>query len=252
MSLASRLEEEYVRYNSRDFVHPDPLEFLYRYGDVRDREVAGLVASALAYGRVERILVSVERVLGPMGDSPRRFLMAACETDMASACRGFVHRFCKGDDLAAYLCAMRGVLKKYGSMEAAFAKGAGPEDENVLPGLSGLFRAFVEAGFPKKNHLMPDPSAGSPVKRLNLFLRWMVRKDAVDPGGWESVKPSQLIVPLDTHLHRVARELGLTTRSAADMKTALEITRSLARFCPEDPVRYDFALTRPGIRGRRD
>lgn len=252
MRLATRLEEQYARYNSRDFVHPDPLEFLYRYDDAGDREVAGLVASALAYGRVERILVSVERVLAPMGRSPRRFLLEAREAGIAPVCEGFVHRFCKGDDMAAYLCAIRGVLKKFGSIEAAFAKGAGPEDENVLPGLSCLFRAFLEAGFPEKNHLMPDPSAGSPVKRLNLFLRWMVRRDAVDPGGWESVKPSQLIVPLDTHLHRVARELGLTDRKAADMKTALEITRSLARFCPEDPVRYDFALTRPGIRGEMD
>ena len=252
MRLKDRLEEQYRHYNHRDFVHPDPLEFLFRYDDLKDREVAGLIASALAYGRVERILVSVERVLGPMGESPRRFLMEACEADMGSACRGFVHRFCKGDDMAAYLCAMRGVLEKYGSIEAAFSSGAKPGDVNALPGLSALFRAFVEAGFPEKNHLMPDPSAGSPVKRLNLFLRWMVRKDAVDPGGWETVKPSQLIVPLDTHLHRVARELELTSRNAADMKTALEITGSLAQFCPEDPVRYDFALTRPGIRGRRD
>ena len=247
--MKDRLEALYLSYNSRDFVHPDPLEFLYRYDDPLDREVAGLIASALAYGRVARILVSVARVLDPMGPSPRRFLLESPESEIAPVCSGFTHRFCREADIAAFLLAIRRVLKARGTIEAAFAAGFDPSSETVLPGLHRLRRAFTDAGFPAKNHLLPDPASGSAVKRLNLYLRWMVRQDAVDPGGWTAAAPRHLIVPLDTHLHRVARNLGLTKRTASDMKTALEITAALRSFSPDDPVRYDFALTRPGIRG---
>ena len=96
--------------------------------------------------------------------------------------------------------------------------------------------------------LLPSPSAGSACKRLNLFLRWMVRQDNVDPGGWDSVSPAKLIIPLDTHMHRIGRRLGLTPRRQADLRTAIEITEGFRGICPSDPVRYDFALTRLGIR----
>ncbi len=108
---------------------------------------------------------------------------------------------------------------------------------------------LAEAGFPGPDHLAPNPRAGSACKRWNLYLRWMVRSDRVDPGGWSRVSPALLVVPLDTHMHRVCREIGLTSRSAANLATALEITAGFRELCPSDPARYDFALTRVSMAG---
>jgi uncharacterized protein (TIGR02757 family) len=113
--------------------------------------------------------------------------------------------------------------------------------------VAGALQKFVEALACPDTYLVPSPAAGSACKRLNLFLKWMVRSDAIDPGGWTGVSPRQLIVPLDIHMRRIGRRYGLTRRMTANMRMALEITAGFRRFCPDDPTRYDFALTRPGI-----
>lgn len=251
-TLKQRLETLYGRYNRREFVHPDPLEFLYRYPDLRDREVAGMVAAALAYGRVRQIVKSVSIVLERMGPSPFRFVRETTDAQMYSALDGFVHRFATGRGMARLLIGIRDAVEHDGSLHGAFRKGMSPEHENVLPALAGFCRRITEAAGGDPGHLLPLPDRGSACKRMNLFLRWMVRKDAVDPGGWDAVPAAGLIVPLDVHMHRVGRDLGFTKRKQADMKTALEITEGFRRLVPEDPVRYDFVLTRPGIRGDVD
>lgn len=243
----TRLEALYRRYHRRELVHPDPLEFLYRYKDPADREAAGFIAASLAYGRVAQILASVEKALAPLGPHPAEFLAGASVRELDGLCCGFVHRFCTDDDLSRLLTALGGLIRGHGSLGRAFAAGFDPSDENVLPPLARFVALLREQGFPAKNHLVADPEGQSAVKRLHLFLRWMVRQDEVDPGGWDFVPRSRLIVPLDVHMLRQAQGLGLTSRRTADRKTAVEITRSLSRFCPEDPVKYDFALTRPGI-----
>ncbi|MEW5736418.1 MAG: TIGR02757 family protein [Thermodesulfobacteriota bacterium] len=243
----ARLEALVRRYHKRSFVHPDPLEFLYRYERLEDREVAGFVAASLAYGRVAQILASVERALAPLGPHPARFLAETPAGGMNALYCGFVHRFCTDRDLACLLSALGGLIRAYGSLGRAFAAGFDPRDENVQPSLARFVCLLNEQGFPRKNHLVADPEGASAVKRLHLFLRWMVRRDCVDPGGWDFVPRSRLIVPLDVHMLRQAQALGLTARSTPDLRTALDITGSLARFCPEDPVKYDFSLTRPGI-----
>jgi len=241
------LEKLYAHYNRREYMHPDPLEFLYNYEDAADREIAGLVASSLAYGRVAQILKSVGDVLGRMGCSPRRFVEETSPTGLRKAMRGFRHRFADGDDVAGMLTSAGRMLEQYGSLEAGFMSGmTGAND--IRPALCA-FAEKLRSGRRKGGHIIPEPACGSACKRLCLFLRWMVRKDKVDPGGWKGISRAALIVPLDTHMHRIGRALGFTKRGQADMRAALEITNALRVYSPGDPVKYDFALTRLGIRG---
>ncbi len=241
-------ERLYDTFNRPEFIHPDPVEFLHRYDDVRDREVVGLVASSLAYGRVAQIMKSVLSVLEPMGRHPGRFLADAGHEDLSSIFGGFRHRFTTGAELVLTLLGARGLIRRHGSLEAAFVSGMGRGDRTTAPALcrfaEGLNGCF-EYGC---NSLIPHHEKRSCMKRLNLFLRWMVRRDDVDPGGWDSVSRVRLVVPLDTHLFRIARTLGFTGRKSADLAAALEITERFREIAPDDPVRYDFALTRLGIR----
>lgn len=245
------LEGLYRRLTRRDLVHPDPLELLYSYDDVRDREIAGLVASALAYGRAAQIQRSARAVLDAMG-SPRSFVERAGPGAMRRAFAGFRHRWSTGDEVAALLAGAAAVVARHGSLGACLAAHAAKGDEDVLGATAGLVAELSGPGGGECGSLLPLPCRGSACKRLHLWLRWMVRRDAVDPGGWDGIPPARLIVPLDTHMHRIARGLGLTDRASADLATARQVTHAFARFAPDDPVRYDFALTRLGIRDDLD
>jgi uncharacterized protein (TIGR02757 family) len=229
-------------------VHPDPLEFLYGYESVEDREIAGLLASALAYGRVTQILRSVGVVLDELGRSPAAFVAGSSTRHLSRAFPGFKHRFTAGEELGALLVGVKRALEEHGSLNACFLQGMSRGDETVVPALC-RFTTELSGKAPRScDFLLPDPKRGSACKRLNLFLRWMVRRDRVDPGGWKGVPRSRLVVPLDTHMYKVGRALGFTARKSADLRAALEITRGFGRIVPDDPVRYDFALTRLGIR----
>ncbi|HDZ90239.1 MAG: TIGR02757 family protein [Deltaproteobacteria bacterium] len=246
------LDNLYHRYNGRQWVHPDPLEYLYDYPDINDREVTGVVASSLAYGRVGQILKSVATVLQELGPSPAAFLESSSERSLIRAFQGFKHRFSTGREMALLLIGVRDLVREYGSLGSCFREMCNEDDETVLPWLSLFVDRLTRPFKGRGNSLIPLPEKGSACKRLNLFLRWMIREDRVDPGGWRGISPSKLIVPLDTHMHRISRLLNLTRRKNADMRTALEITRALRRIYPEDPIRYDFALTRLGIRKDED
>jgi uncharacterized protein (TIGR02757 family) len=164
--------------------------------------------------------------------------------------RGFRHRWTDDEDLGALLCGMRATLRRHGSLEACFRAHQPASAGNCLPGLAGLIGEL--GAFKTGNSLLPDPTRGSACKRLHMYLRWMVRRDDVDPGCWTTVTPSLLLVPLDTHLHRVTRAWRMTRRKQADLKAAEEVTGVFRRMVPEDPVRYDFVLTRFGIRPDMD
>jgi len=241
------LEALYSRLNRREYVHPDPLEFLYRYDDPRDREMVGLVASSLAYGRVAQILRSVGRVLDRLGPRPAVFVTEEPASGLPEALAGFRHRFTTGAELAAMLSGAARLALKHGSLGRAFASFMSPGDETVMPALARFACGLSSEGGLGRCHLVPDPGRGSACKRLLLYLRWMVRRDAVDPGGWERVPASKLVVPLDTHMFRLCRGMGLVTRRQADARAALEATAGFRRVAPDDPVRYDFSLTRLGI-----
>lgn len=245
---SDRLEQIYIQFNRRAFVHPDPLEFLYLYDDLKDREIVAMIASALAYGRVAGILKSVGRVLGITGPSPYEYVINCDYETVRNDLDGFVHRFATGDSVAALLSGVSGVIKEYGSLYACFCEGIKKTDETILPALNHLVDRMLLNQHGRAGHLVALPAKGSACKRMNLFLRWMIRNDNVDPGGWDDIPSSKLIVPLDVHMHRISTALGLTSRKQGNMKTALEITSGFRRFCSDDPVKYDFALTRFGIR----
>lgn len=244
-SRKTALDSLYTKYNRREFVHPDPLEFLYRYQEIRGREVVALIASSLAFGCVGQILKSVGAVLEPMGASPNAFLSGASRETLSEIFAQFKYRFVAGEELVALLSGLERSSREHGSLNDCFLAGLKDSDENVLPALNMFVRQLTADG--DCGYLVPLPEKGSACKRLNLFLRWMVRKDKVDPGGWHGVPRAKLIVPLDTHMARIGRCLGLTRRKSNDIKTALEITAAFKALHPEDPVRYDFALTRFGI-----
>jgi len=243
--LKEKLELIFGKYHERALVPPDPLEFLYQYPDIQDREIVGLIASCLAYGRVAQILKAVKRILSPMGKSPRDYVCLGHEGEMVREFEEFKYRFATGAQVVGLLSGIREVVDQYGSLEACFVHGQSRKDVSILPALN-FFTRQIKGGR-SLGHLMADPAKGSACKRSSLFLRWMVRKDSVDPGGWTLVPPSRLIIPLDTHMHTVGHLLGFTKRKQATMKTAREVTQGFARLCPEDPTKYDFSLTRFGI-----
>ena len=300
----AKLERLYRKYNRREFVHPDPVEFLYGYEDLCDREIVAFVASSLAYGRVAQIHKSVARALQRMIPSPSVFLQKVAYEKIHRTFADYKHRVTTGQKFACMLFGLKQIIERYGSLQACFLTGLNNEasppvrvgvlpygsasqpgkekghsciapldpalpgggsalrqhfvrgehagHDTILPALTTFTTELTTCANDKLGHLVPCPTNGSACKRLNLFLRWMVRHDQVDPGGWEDVPASKLIVPVDIHMHRVCLSLGLTRRKQADMRTALEITEAFREIATEDPVRYDFVLTRRAIRGEAD
>jgi uncharacterized protein (TIGR02757 family) len=248
------LEGLYRRYNRFELIEPDPLQFVYRYSEPRDMEVAGFLAAALAYGRVRQIERSVDSLLSRMGSSPFEFVLNFNDS-VQKKLVGFKHRFNTADNVCELLSILRDVLHQYGSIEACFASHLEPDDENIINALSRFITGLLDkhkqdTGADSSKglvYLLSDPANGSPCKRLNLFLRWMVRDDDVDAGLWTSVDKSKLVVPVDTHMARLCRILCLYNRKTVSLATAVEITQGFARLEPDDPVKYDFALSRIGI-----
>ena len=244
----NKLEAVYKEYNRRDLVSPDPLQFLYGYSDVKERAIVALIAAGLAYGRVAQILKSVNKALRIMGDSPAEFLRENSLCGFRKYFDGFKHRFTTGEDMALFLAGISETIKNFGSLEECFRSCYSDDDKNILPALT-QFAAHITSKFEKRvSYLFPSPAKGSACKRPMLFLRWMVRCDSVDPGGWDYIAPSKLIIPLDTHMHQFALKAGFSKRKNANLATAIEITEGFKKLCPEDPVKYDFSITRFGIR----
>jgi uncharacterized protein (TIGR02757 family) len=179
---------------------------------------------------------------------PAHILKESSIKNLRKEFRSFRHRFTSGEDLVWMLECMSKTIRRHGSLENCFLEGMQPEEETVLPALSRFIEALAGGRKAVQSHwILASPWKSSACKRLHLYLRWMVRSDEVDPGGWSRVPAAKLIVPLDTHMFRIARETGWTDRRQAGAATALEVTEALRKINPEDPVRYDFALTRLGI-----
>jgi uncharacterized protein (TIGR02757 family) len=241
-------EKIYKNYNKRNLVKPDPLQVLYDYKKVEDRAVIALLASGLAYGRVKQILKSIDRILVKLGKNPVEFIMNNSIVEFRDVFKGFKHRFTDELEIAMFCEGIKNAIEKYGSLKNAFLDGYSNRDDNIIPALDA-FSKKITANFPRgKSYLFPAPVNGSACKRPMLFLRWMVRSDEVDPGGWDEISPSKLIIPLDTHMYAFAKGAGFTKRKSADLKTACEISGYFKQLNSRDPVKYDFAITRFGIR----
>jgi uncharacterized protein (TIGR02757 family) len=234
-------------------IEPDPLQLVLRYKDPYDQEVAALIAAAFAYGRADIVVRNAGAVLDAMGASPHAYLLTFDETEALTRFRGFSHRFHKTPDLVALLERLANVAQKYGSLGELFRECYDDRDEDIGPSLARFVDVILSredgegSGRGSLHYLLTSPNDGSACKRMNLFLRWMVRRTPPDLGIWDFVDPAKLVVPLDTHVHRIAKFLGLTKRKSADWRTARAVTDRLASFDASDPVRYDFAICRLGI-----
>ncbi|GAB4250005.1 TIGR02757 family protein [Deferrisoma sp.] len=252
------LEALYQTHHRPEFLWPDPLVYARGWDDPADGEVAALTAAAFAYGRVEKILEALGTVFEALGPRPARALEATEPAAWLERFQGFSYRFHKGADVALFLHLVAQARERHGSLGELFRAADLGGDVGVALArfakaiLSGDARPIlgdreVPPGHPVR-HLLASPARGGAAKRLCLFLRWVARRDALDPGYWHGlVDPARLVVPLDAHVARVGRALGFTRRRANDWKTAREITAALARFDPADPVRFDFCLFRYGM-----
>lgn len=254
--LKQILEKLYRRYNHHNLIKPDPLQFVYQYNSPSDKEIVALLSAALAYGRVEQIEKSLTNLFARMGKSPYSFVKNFDKIGRGKL-SDFKHRFTTGQDISDLLALLKKVLGRYGSIQSFFVEGYNPNDKNVIPALT-KFCDSLWVMYAKENHgqpsvglkfLLAGPAGGSACKRLNLFLRWMVRKDDVDLGLWKSIDKAKLIVPVDVHIGRLCRILGFYNHKTVSLASAVEITENFAQIEPADPVKYDFALSRIGILG---
>jgi uncharacterized protein (TIGR02757 family) len=256
-AIADFLKDIYSACNVGARLNRDPLAVVKRYADRSDREIAALVCSTLAFGSVDLIVRACEAALAPLGERPAVALARMGALELEGAWSNFKYRFCFPADMSALMRGIKRAREECGSLEGLFLQG----DEggaDVVDALGAFVTAVKRLGTATgrsakgdgaiRENLLPDPSRGSACKRLFLFLRWLVREDAVDPGGWGRVDRSRLVVPLDLHMTRVCRErLGFIPNSAANLRNALAATTAFRLYSPDDPVKYDFALTRPGI-----
>jgi len=260
--LRSRMDALYEHYDHR-FVDPDPLEFVRRQTTDADREVVGLIASSLAYGNVKQIKRSIARVVEVLGHRPAETIDHLEPAETRRRLGRFKHRFNDARDVACLLYFIRQMRAGAGSVEGFFARGgADPVDmEDALASFSARVLALDHGGLYGRRRLpgragvrffFPSPRDGSACKRLNLYLRWMVRRDGVDLGVWRGMDPATLVIPLDAHIYTIARRVGLTRYRSPGWPMAVDITRRLRRLDPRDPVKYDFAFHRMGLWKREE
>lgn len=253
--LKRRLDEQYENFNTTSV--SDPVQLVRRFERAEDREIAGFCAAALAFGRVQSVLNSIEGLFAAMGGSPAAYVRGFDPARDRRTLDHLVHRWTRGIDLAALVWILRQMLDSHGSLEGFFIDGSDPEAKTVEASLEGFSRRACRLDQkavygrtvrkPGVSYFFARPSSGGACKRLNLFLRWMVRRDAVDLGVWTRVRPAQLIVPLDTHVIRLGKCLRLTRYTSPGWKMAADITASLRVLDPVDPVRYDFSICHIGM-----
>ena len=226
----------------------DPVDFVHRYHESRDQEIVGLISASLAFGNAVSAGRSIERALAALGPEPSRIVTSSDEAELRHRLRGFAHRIYRGEHLAAMLARAGTLVRDHGSIGNAFAAFHCASDGVFRESLARLADGLRgETQSRSLRHLISDPRAGSACKRLVLYARWMVRSaDGVDLGLWP-IGPSALLIPVDTHILRISRNLGLTNRRTATWATAEEITAALRKFDSEDPVKYDFALCHLGV-----
>lgn len=240
--LKEFLDEKVELYNRPAFIELDPISIPHRYTDKGDIEIAGFLAATIAWGNRKMILKSSARMMEILEDSPYEFIVNSSDCELDQAVR-FVHRTFNLVDLAYFLKALRHIYRDRGGLETIFEthKTSG----SLQPAIHELHKIFFELPHEKRTERhVSDPFKGSAAKKINMYLRWMIRKDnkGVDFGLWDSISPSILSCPLDIHSGNIARKLGILKRKQNDAKAVAELDNALRGFDPEDPVKYDFAL----------
>jgi len=257
---ANLLRDRFLALEGHSVAGPDPIDFVHRYDAPEDKEVAAVIASALAFGRVTSFWSVLERVFdqADLRGGPAAWVDGFDATD-ARALEPIFYRWTRGTDLARLARTIGRIRKQHGSIGVIFEHSHQPNDVNLGSALSHVIDAFRTASMDRPTddfgqlpqgyrYLLPHPASGSACKRWCMLLRWMTRTEAPDLGLWD-LPTNKLVIPLDTHIHRIGRLIGLTHRSDSSWRTALEITQNLKKIDPTDPVRFDFALAHLGISG---
>ncbi len=257
-NLKRKLDYHY-RYFDYSQISPDPLELLHRYKNSFDIEIAGIISSVFAYGNMKQIISVLEKIHSIMEARPHDFVINYKLKDGLKIFKTLRHRFYTSEDIAYLFSALNKIYNVYGSLKYLFLlyhfdSRSGREDKSLKESVHFFSKNMIElaCGHNKPSRgitfMFPDPIKGSACKRMNLFLRWMVRKDELDFGLWNEIKPKQLVIPVDTHVAKICKSLRLTRSKNISWKMAEEITAKLRKFDQEDPVKYDFAICHIGIR----
>lgn len=236
--LKEFLDEKVVKYNKPDFLQSDPIQLPHRFHKKQDIEIVSFLISTIAWGNRKAIIQAGEKMIQLMGNNPHEFILNYTEDD-----NHFVYRTFNSIDLNAFFLSLSRIYKKYDSLENVFIENQ--NDYSTEVGIAQLRKQLVDENFPKRSEKhIANIEKGSSCKRINMFLRWMVRPSntGVDFGLWKKIPLSSLHLPLDVHTGNVARKLEILTRKQDDWKSVLEIQESLVKFDPTDPCKYDFAL----------
>ncbi|MEW6455504.1 MAG: TIGR02757 family protein [Acidobacteriota bacterium] len=244
LNLRKKLDRLYKEFNKKKYIETDPVKFVHRYSEPENQEIVGFIVSSLSYGNVKNIFSSCERVLKVISVNPYNFFMKS--KSFNNIIDSFVHRFTKLNEIENFFILLSIALKKYGRLKTFFLD-CYREGQPFRDSLDLFAKKFSQGDISRIGSLLPDPVKGSACKRLNMFLRWMVRKDDIDVGIWNEIPKNKLIYPIDVHVAKISRMLKFTERKSNDWKTAQEITENFRRINPDDPLKYDFTLTRIGI-----
>lgn len=250
--LFDLLEDSHERFNRADFIQDDPVGIPHRFERKEDIEISGFLSALIAWGRREMIIRSANSLMERMDHAPFEFVMNANDDELTRM-DGFVHRTFNQEDAKTLLKSLKVAYLEHGGLERIFSAGITASSTSVKDAILHAREVLTSVPdfLPRTGKHLANPARGSSAKRLNMYLRWMVRDDnrGVDFGIWKEIPASLLICPLDVHTGNVGRELGLLSRKQNDWKAALELTENLRKFCPEDPVKYDFSLFGLGVSG---
>ncbi|MGQ1911184.1 TIGR02757 family protein [Marinifilum sp. RC60d5] len=248
LELKDFLEEKYDLYNRESFIGSDPIQIIKQFKRKEDIEIAGFMSASIAWGQRQTIIRNAQQLMELMGQQPYHFVMTASDSDF-DVFKGFKHRTFNGEDCIFFLKSLRNIYKNHAGLESVFTSGR-KQTGDVKGAISYFRKVFFEINHPQRTEKhISNVDKKSAAKRINMFLRWMVRKDerAVDLGLWTGIKSADLFLPLDVHTGNVGRKLGLLTRKQNDWPAVDEITSNLRKLDPKDPVKYDFALFGLGI-----
>lgn len=245
MITKTDLDKLVKEYETKDFIKDDPVRFPNRFTNKKDIEIAGFIASLVAYGRRDVFIKKLNSLFEIAQNEPLNFILNF-EPEILG---DFNYRFGKPEDFAQIFSIMRGLYEKDGGLEELFKYGyENPVKGNMFVPVTDYFYSRAEKNSKQGFYFMiPDPQKGGAMKRMCMYLRWMVRKGPVDFAIWDFMPASELLIPLDVHVARISREMGLLTRNANDFKAVLELTENLKKYDPEDPAKYDFAMFGYGV-----
>ncbi|MDI5894488.1 TIGR02757 family protein [Flavobacterium algoritolerans] len=245
--LKSFLDEKVVQYNTLDFIESDPVQIPHLFSQKEDIEIAGFLSATIAWGNRKMIIKNSHKMMDLMGNAPYDFVMSHSENDLERL-ENFVHRTFNGQDFASFIRSLKNIYENHDGLESVYAKNQ--ELATMQKSISEFKKTFFEIPHQSRTQKhISDPLKNSAAKRINMYLRWMVRQDTkgVDLGIWKSISPASLSCPLDVHSGNVARKLGLLTRKQNDGKALAELDLKLREFDANDPVKYDFALFGLGV-----